>query len=88
MRPHAVYQIYAPTRSGLRLWKYGITRVGESRPRSQLKACKEYFGVNCTAKWLRQDVGGWEKARRLEAGYAARYKSKFGKCPPGMKRCL
>jgi len=37
---------------------------------------------------MRDDVPGWLKARRIEAGYATRYKNVKGKCPPGMVKCL
>lgn len=89
MRPYGVYQIYyeAP-RGGSRAHKYGITRVGDTRPRSQLGPCRKAVGVRCRYIWLRRDVGGWKHARQVEAGYAAKYKHKFGDCPPGMRRCL
>jgi hypothetical protein len=89
MSPHNVYQIFARTKSGkVIVWRYGITKVGASRPRSQLKACEAALGVDCHWDWVRTDVKGWLKARRVEAGYATKYKSRFGKCPKGMRRCL
>lgn len=89
MSTHRVYQIYGPgERGGSRLYKYGITKVGKSRPQSQLAACRKKFGADCTFSWVRNDVDGWLRARKVEAGYAARYKARFGHCPPGMRRCL
>lgn len=89
MAPRGVYQIYAPApRGGSRVYKYGITKNGESRPRAQMTACRKAMGVRCRWVWMREDVGGWKHARQVEAGYAAKYKHKFGHCPPGMKRCL
>lgn len=82
-----VYAIY-PIGGGTDTWKFGITRVGASRPRSQLGACGRHFGTDCDFTWLRRDIKGWTRARKWEAGHAARFKSKFGHCPPGMPRCL
>ena len=89
---YRVYQIYVAAKSvhNQTLFKYGITRQGPKRPRSQLKRCAVVMKVDmCTWRWLRTGpINGWLAARRIEAGYAARYKRDHGKCPPGMKRCL
>lgn len=89
MRPYGVYQIYSRAPGGgSKAFKYGITRVGERRPASQLAKCERLMGTECRYIWLRKGVGGWKHARQVEAGYAAKYKHKFGDCPPGMRRCL
>lgn len=89
MSTYRVYQIYGPgEKGGSRVYKYGITKAGERRPKSQLKACRSAFGNDCSFSWLRNDVSGWYRARKVEAGYASKYKARFERCPPGMKRCL
>lgn len=90
MSTYRVYQIYAPApRGGSRVYKYGITKRGAERPSKQRAACAKLFKVDdCQFSWVRKDVGGWKHARQVEAGYAAKYKKKFGDCPPGMRRCL
>ena len=89
MSTHRAYQIYGPApRGGSKVYKYGITKVGKSRPERQLSRCAKAFGVDCTFMWVRKDIDGWYRARKVEAGYATKYKMRFGKCPPGMRRCL
>lgn len=90
MSEYRVYQIYYTKRNGgTRLYKYGITKVGEARPRDQLRNCAQATGVaECEWLWVRTEIRGWLRARRVEAGYAMKYKLKLGECPPGMKRCL
>jgi hypothetical protein len=46
------------------------------------------MGARCRWVWARKDVEGWKRAREVEAGYAAKWKKKYGECPPGMRRCL
>lgn len=89
MSTHRIYQVYAPAKKGgHRVYKYGITKAGEARPKRQLRRCKRAMGVDCTFSWVRNDVDGWLKARKVEAGYATKYKMRFDRCPPGMPRCL
>lgn len=93
MRLYSVYEIDGVFRNSdgpviERVWKYGITRVGESRPIRQLPTCADYMGTGCRWHWLREDIPGWERARQIEAMYATRYKMAYGHCPPGMSRCL
>lgn len=89
MSPHGVYQIYARDSAGkIRVYKYGITKNGASRPKSQLKRCAKVMGGPCQFDWLRTGVKGWFRARKVEAIHATKYKHVTGKCPPGMRRCL
>lgn len=89
---YRVYQIFvrSPDIEKQRLYKYGITKQGAVRPQRQLKRCTAVMKVRvCAWRWLRTGpINGWLAARRIEAGYAARYKRDHGKCPPGMVRCL
>lgn len=91
---YGVYNLYAKTPSGVRVFKYGITKRGATRPRSQLGACNRWAratigpAASCSWAWTRQDVQGFLKARRIEAGHATKYKHRHGHCPPGMTRCL
>lgn len=92
MSDYRVYTIYGINRrtGEARTYKFGITKVGDKRPRSQIRTCERAFGsdFSCRRRWVRENVDGWTKARRLEAIHAARYKDWAGRCPPGMKRCL
>lgn len=88
MAQHDVYTIWGESGGEHITWKYGITKNGATRPKSQLAACSKALGITCDWKWVRRDVDGWLKARRWEAHHAARYKATFGHCPPGMVKCL
>jgi len=72
-------------------FKYGITRVGDERPRSQLRACAVHPKTHterCRYKWVRVGIKGWHRARRIEGAYCARYVAAKGRRPHGMSRCL
>jgi hypothetical protein len=89
MSSHRVYQIYGPAKNGgSRVYKYGLTKNEDLRPRRQLRRCTRMFGADCDYSWVRKDIDGWYRARKVEAGYATKYKIRFGNCPPGMRKCL
>lgn len=88
MDEYEVYHIWGKDADGkTQGWKYGITKKGEMRPQSQIKTCEQTL-IKCKWKMVRVGVPGWRTARKWEAHHAARYKAEFGKCPPGMTRCL
>ena len=89
MSKHGVYEIRAIDASGkVRIYKYGITKVGRTRPQSQIAKCQRVMGARCRWTWVRTDVKGWYRARKVEASYATKYKHVHGRCPKGMPRCL
>lgn len=89
MSKHGVYEIRAVDQSGqVRIYKYGITKVGPKRPQSQIAKCQRVMGARCRWNWVRTDVKGWYRARKVEAAYATKYKHTHGRCPKGMPKCL
>lgn len=83
---YGVYQIWASRRTIGNTFKYGLTRVGPSRPRSQVGVCRYHYkeqGLNCGWSWERRGVRGGFHARKVEAGLISRYKLMKGHCPPG-----
>ena len=64
-------------------WKYGISRVGESRAKSQLPVCERQTGKACGYQVLNRNVPGFFEARKLEMGYIATYTWTFGRLPRG-----
>jgi len=88
-----VYQIFYFDKRAERVdaYKYGITRVGERRPKSQLRACAlnpRTHTEDCRYKWIRVRILGWHRARRIEGAYCARYVAARHRRPYGMTRCL
>jgi len=72
-------------------FKYGITRIGQSRPQGQIKACQKHPRTHtdkCRWKWVRTKIKGWHRARRIEGAYCARYVAARGRRPYGMAKCL
>ncbi len=85
---YGVYQIYVSRRTIGNTYKYGITRVGPSRPQSQEGLCRNHYkeqGLGCRWDWELRYVRGWFHARKREAGLIARYKLMKGHCPPGQR---
>ncbi|MFF7987208.1 DNRLRE domain-containing protein [Streptomyces sp. NPDC007901] len=85
---YIVYEIYWNT--GFLGWhhhtyKYGISRVGTSRPSSQLGKCNRYSGHTCHYKVLHK-VAGFYAARVMEASYIVVYAFWHGHCPPGQRK--
>jgi RHS repeat-associated protein len=85
-----VYRIYWGKNTEKRTWKYGITSVGESRPKSQLSSCNTYVilhvknGGRCGFSWMDRGLPGWYVARTFEARYISEYvRHVSGRCPPG-----
>ncbi|MEU0414744.1 DNRLRE domain-containing protein [Streptomyces griseorubiginosus] len=84
---YIVYEIYWTFRGHHHTYKYGISRVGTSRPRSQLRGCRAYAGRSCHYT-IKRTVKGFYYARAAEAGYIAMYAWSHGHCPPGqLKSC-
>jgi len=93
-----VYQIFYFNKKKKKVdaFKYGITRQGRSspansRPDSQLGQCKRHPKTRakwCRWKWVRVNVKGWHRARRIEGAYCARYVAAKNRRPYGMPRCL
>ena len=54
-------------------WKFGISRVGESRPVSQIAQCRIEMHSQCGYTVLNRNVQGMWYARRLEMSYIASY---------------
>jgi RHS repeat-associated protein len=78
---YIVYEIYRDR--GNVTFKYGISRVGVSRPKSQIKTCEKYYdGADCDHA-VRLRVTGWYYARMGEAGLIYAYARVHGHCPPG-----
>lgn len=79
------YKIYR--KKGGRIYKYGITRAGKSRPASQIKSCQRYYGKACSYKMIWRGKG-WYNARAWEATKILKYVAHHGHCPPGqLKSC-
>lgn len=80
-RPYIGYIIYY---SG-RIWKYGISSVGASRPSSQISSCNRYYRIQrgCGYLVVRWGLRGWYNARKWEAAQILRYVARHGHCPPG-----
>ncbi|MFJ9895393.1 DNRLRE domain-containing protein [Streptomyces sp. NPDC091280] len=86
-KKYIVYEIYWKFKGHHHTYKYGISRVGGSRPRSQLGSCKAYSGRTCHYK-IKKTVKGFYYARIAEAGYITMYAWNHGHCPPGqLKSC-
>jgi RHS repeat-associated protein len=68
-----------------RIWKYGISSVGASRPASQISSCNRYYRVSsgCRYQIIRWGLRGWYNARRWEAAQILKYVARHGHCPPG-----
>ncbi|MEV0589615.1 LamG-like jellyroll fold domain-containing protein [Nonomuraea sp. NPDC050310] len=82
---YIVYQINGPGNRGV--YKYGISRVGDKRPQSQLPKCNAYYGVKKGCSYSRvAEVTGWYNARLIEATLIYGYARKNGKCPPGQRK--
>lgn len=85
---YSVYRIF--NKENRMTWKYGITRVGQSRPVSQLRKCgtTRAYGwrarYGCGWEWV-GTRNGWYGARYLEATLIARYARRYGNCPPGQR---
>ncbi|MFG2943178.1 RHS repeat-associated core domain-containing protein [Streptomyces sp. NPDC048282] len=73
-----------------KIWKYGISRVGKSRPASQISSCNRHYKVSSGCKYtvLRSNMKGWIRARSWEAGMMAIYVARHGHCPPGAPKCI
>ncbi|MFF6906215.1 DNRLRE domain-containing protein [Streptomyces sp. NPDC012389] len=71
-----------------KVWKYGISRVGKSRPAGQIKACNKYYRVQkgCAYTILKKSMTGWLNARSWEASIILRYVAKHRHCPPGQAK--
>ncbi|RNL91391.1 hypothetical protein EFE23_23530 [Micromonospora solifontis] len=82
---YIVYQISFWKGGKWRTWKYGISRVGTSRPSSQIARCQLSMGARCRYV-VRNRVTGWYTARTLEASYILAYYTRHGHCPPGQYR--
>ncbi|WP_433379246.1 DNRLRE domain-containing protein [Streptosporangium sp. CA-115845] len=81
---YIVYKIESPT--GL-VWKYGISRVGKSRPASQISKCNAYYGVRSGCTYgIVMTTRGWYNARLTEARLIAGYVRVYKKCPPGQRK--
>ncbi|MFJ9638640.1 DNRLRE domain-containing protein [Streptomyces sp. NPDC101178] len=79
------YKIYR--KNGGRIYKYGITRKGPSRPKSQIGSCERYYKRACGYKIIWRGKG-WYNARMWEAGKITKYVGHHGHCPPGqLKSC-
>ncbi|MFD0228145.1 DNRLRE domain-containing protein [Streptomyces hirsutus] len=79
------YKIYR--KKGGRIYKYGITRAGKSRPASQIRSCEKYYNRACGYKMIWQGKG-WYNARVWEATKIMKYVAHHGHCPPGqLKSC-
>ncbi|MET8949145.1 RHS repeat-associated core domain-containing protein [Streptomyces sp. NPDC004542] len=79
------YKIYR--KNGGRIYKYGITKVGGSRPRSQIRSCQRYYNKACGYKLIWRGKG-WYNARVWEATKILKYVAHHGHCPPGQyKSC-
>ena len=85
---YGLYRLYWGKPSFKHTYKYGITRRGDFRPKSQLAKCK--YGVygpsangKCGYHWVFRHIIGWYEARKREASAIAAYKYRFGHCPPG-----
>lgn len=88
-----LYQIYYVDKKKDRVdaFKFGITRAGKKRPTSQLRFCARHPKTHtddCRYKWVRVNIKGWHRARRIEGAYCARYVAAKGRRPHGMARCL
>ncbi|MFE4826788.1 DNRLRE domain-containing protein [Streptomyces sp. NPDC056672] len=68
-----------------KVWKYGISRVGQSRPASQISSCNRYYGTSSGCKYtvLRSNMKGWFNARSWEAAMILQYVARHRHCPPG-----
>jgi hypothetical protein len=92
---YIVYEVYSMVLRGTRYsaywvkhtWKYGISRVGGSRPASQLGKCGRQEGRTCHYT-IRAWVRGWYEARMLEATYISLYAARYGHCPIGNPACI
>ncbi|NBE79940.1 LamG-like jellyroll fold domain-containing protein [Micromonospora rubida] len=82
-KSYIVYQISYFKRGSWRTWKYGLSRVGTSRPSGQISKCKRNMRVGACRYTVRNRVTGWYVARSLEAGYILAYYRRHGHCPPG-----
>lgn len=89
---YIVYVIYKGNSANAdmsNVWKYGISKVGESRAKSQLPRCNGYLlpdsrgRGSCGYTVLHRDVPGKLAARQLERGYISAYLGRYGHCPPG-----
>jgi len=77
-----IYQANMSPGSDRGTFKYGITRVGDSRPKSQYAACARRMGAACTHRAVVY-VTGWYIARIWEAGLISSYVRRTGHLPPG-----
>lgn len=73
-------------------WKYGISAHDQKqrRPKDGVRYCERDSRTranSCQWKWVRQNIVGFYRARKIEAMYAGAYKKKRGRCPIGMTAC-
>lgn len=90
---YGIYQIYFRSQAMKKVdaYKYGITRAGATRPKSQLRTCANDYRtatLRCHYRWVRRNVVGFYRARVIETMYCARYVMKVGRRPYGMPKCL
>jgi len=83
---YSVYTIWFypdPKTHSKKVWKYGMTGVGASRPNSQLGKCSKFSRIRCNFTWVKE--GGLSKwsARALEASLIYAYLKVHKECPPG-----
>jgi hypothetical protein len=83
-----VYEIWYYTKFGTATYKYGITRVGPSRPKRQIPKCMQWSGANCGWDWVATAIG-YIAARTWEASFMWEYALRHdGFCPPGNPGCI
>jgi hypothetical protein len=70
-----------------KIWKYGISRVGTSRPASQISTCNRYYGTigGCRYTVMRR-MTGWLNARSWETAMILKYVARHRHCPPGQAK--
>ncbi|MGA4979857.1 DNRLRE domain-containing protein [Streptomyces cinereoruber] len=78
------YMIYYKNK----IWKYGISRVGTSRPAGQISSCNRYYRAASGCKYvvLRGNMKGWLNARSWEAAMILKYVARHRHCPPGQAK--
>jgi len=82
--PYIIYAIYFNRLHDGKLdtWKYGISAVGVSRPKSQLRKCRAHSRTDCTYQEMGRRTG-YFAARELEYYYITQYVIHNGHCPLG-----
>ncbi|MFE5406593.1 DNRLRE domain-containing protein [Streptomyces sp. NPDC056580] len=69
-----------------KIWKYGISRVGTSRPQSQISACNRYYGTTGCRWTVMRRTTGWLNARSWETAMILKYVARHRHCPPGQAK--